>query len=265
MAAKSNFRRWTREETIIVFNLYCQLPFKDSSKFHPDVQRFAKLVNRTPSAVNMKIGNFGSFDPELKRRGITGLRNASRLDKEIWDEFHNDWQTLIDESEHLIEEREKALNNVLAVDRTFDFDGEEHPERVGRERLTVSRVRENQPFFRKAILSAYGSVCCVTGIDIESLLVASHIKPWAESDNTEKLNPQNGLCLNALHDRAFDRGLIAVSDDYTIIVSEQVSHSKSGTVREMLSGYEGQKIKLPIRFIPRSDFIEWHRNNIFLG
>ena len=263
MAARVDFRRWTREETIIVFNLYCQIPFKDSNKSHPDVQRFAKLVNRTPSAVNMKIGNFGSFDPELKKRGITGLRNASRLDKEIWDEFHNDWQTLIDESERLIAEREKALNNVLAVD--LPIYREEHPERVGRERLAVVRVRENQPFFRKAILSAYESACCVTGIDIETLLVASHIKPWAESDSTEKLNPQNGLCLNALHDRAFDRGLIAVSDDYTIMVSEQVSHSKSGTVREMLSGYEGQKIKLPTRFIPRSDFIEWHRNNIFLG
>ena len=211
----------------------------------------------------MKIGNFGSFDPELKKRGITGLRNASRLDKEIWDEFHNDWQTLIDESERLIAEREKALNNVLAVDRPLD--SEEHPERVGRERLAVRRVRENQPFFRKAILSAYESACCVTGIDIETLLVASHIKPWAESDNTEKLNPQNGLCLNALHDRAFDRGLIAVSDDYTIMVSEQVSHSRSDAVRSLLLGYEGQAIKLPNRFLPRPDFIEWHRNNIFLG
>ncbi len=256
MAAKSNFRRWTRDETIIVFYLYCQIPFKDSNKSHTDVQRFAKLVNRTPSAVNMKIGNFGSFDPELKRRGITGLRNASRLDKEIWDEFHDNWQALIDESERLIAEREGKTEITPHIGA--------HTQKYGKERLAVRTVRENQPFFRKAILSAYESECCITGIDIETLLVASHIKPWAESDSSEKLNPQNGLCLNALHDRAFDRGLIAVANDYTIIVSRQVSHTTSAAVRNMLLGYEGQKIKLPTRFIPRPDFMEWHRNNVFV-
>ena len=265
MVTKPSFRRWTREETIIVFYLYCQIPFKDSNKSHPDVQRFAKLVDRTPSAVNMKIGNFGSFDPELKRRGITGLRNASRLDKEIWDEFHDNWQALIDESERLISEREKEVDGAPDV-ITPDIEAiEAYTQMQGKERLAVRRVRENQPFFRKAILAAYESECCITGIDIETLLVASHIKPWAESDSSEKLNPQNGLCLNALHDRAFDRGLIAVSDDYMIMVSGQVSYSSNDAVRSLLLGYEGQQIKLPTRFIPRPDFIEWHRNNIFVG
>ena len=130
--------------------------------------------------------------------------------------------------------------------------------------MAVRRVRENQSFFRRAILSAYENKCCVTGIDIEALLVASHIKPWAESGKTEKLNPQNGLCLNALHDRAFDRGLIAVTDDYTIMVSGQVSHSTSDAARKLLLGYDGQKIKLPSRFLPRPDFLSWHRNNVFI-
>ena len=147
MAVKSNFRRWTREETIIVFNLYCQIPFKESNKSHPDVQRFAKLVNRTPSAVNMKIGNFGSFDPELKKRGITGLRNASRLDKQIWDEFHNDWQTLIEESERLIAERVKTLDDTPSVDLAVE--SEELPETLGGERLAVRRVREISHFSEK--------------------------------------------------------------------------------------------------------------------
>ena len=130
--------------------------------------------------------------------------------------------------------------------------------------MAVRRIRENQSFFRRAVLSAYENSCCVTGIDIEALLVASHIKPWAESDKTEKLNPQNGLCLNALHDRAFDRGLIAVADDYTVVVSSEVSHSTSDAARELLLGYDGQKIKLPSRFLPRPDFLSWHRNNVFI-
>ena len=50
-------RLWTREESIVVFNLYCKIPFNKSSKFHPEVIKVANLINRTPSAVNMKIGN----------------------------------------------------------------------------------------------------------------------------------------------------------------------------------------------------------------
>ena len=119
----------------------------------------------------------GSFDPELKRRGITGLRNATRLDKEIWDEFHDNWQALIDESQRLIAEREAEIGSSPEVKTP---DAEVLTQMRGKERLAVRRIRENQQFFRKAILTAYESACCITGIDIERLLVASHIKPWKE-------------------------------------------------------------------------------------
>lgn len=236
-----NSRRWTREETLIVFNLYCRIPFKDSNKFHPEVRHIAQLVGRTPDAVDMKIGNFGSLDPELQKQGIKGLRNASRLDREVWAEFHQDWKARIGESERLI----------------ADYPTE------GRERIAPRVVRENQDFFRRAILSAYESRCCVTGIDLAALLNASHIKPWAAADKTERLNPQNGLCLNALHDRAFDRGLITLSDDYVILVSSQVRHTANDGVHKLLLDYAGRKIRLPSRFVPRADFLAWHRDNVF--
>ena len=260
MEAKSKPRRWTREETLIVFNLYCRIPFKDSNKFHPDVRHVAKLVDRTPSSVNMKIGNFGSFDPELKRRGISGLRNASRLDQQVWNEFNGNWKALIDESERLIDERESALVDIPSQ-RSDSFDS--FP-KEGRDKMAVRKVRENQTFFRKAVLSAYEYTCCVTGIDIDPLLVASHIKPWTDSNETERLNPQNGLCLNALHDRAFDRGLIAITDDYAIAVSSRITRCTSDAVCKMLLWYNGQKIKLPSRFLPRTDFLAWHRDNVFV-
>ena len=57
-------RRWTREESLIVFNLYCRIPFNVSNRSHPDVRHIARLIDRTPDAVNMKIGNLGSLDPE---------------------------------------------------------------------------------------------------------------------------------------------------------------------------------------------------------
>lgn len=257
MVSRSQSRRWTREELVIVFNLYLRIPFKNSNKSHPDVRYIANLICRTPDAVNMKIGNFGSLDPELKKMGIRGLSNASRLDQAVWNEFHNDWQSLIEESERLIYEREREAGPSSNTD--------EAPKDGGRDRLAVRRVREDQHLFRTAILAAYDSRCCVTGLDVESLLVASHIKPWVESDKTERLNPQNGLCLNALHDRAFDRGIISMADDYSVLVSKQIAHSASSAVQEWLLSYDGRRITLPSRFAPRPDFLSWHRENVFLG
>lgn len=248
-------RRWTREETLIVFNLYCRIPFKDSNKAHPDVQYTASLIGRTPDSVNMKVGNFGSLDPELKKRGIRGLTNRSRLDESVWNEFHDNWEKLIDESERLIVERERTLG--------IPTRSSESVQREGRDKIAEREVRENQRFFRNAILSAYENRCCVSGINIEALLIASHIKPWRDSDSTEKLNPQNGLCLNALHDRAFDRGLISILDDYTVVVSKQVRRSSSDALKEMLLRYEGRRIELPTRFLPRNDFLAWHRGKVF--
>lgn len=68
--AKDN---WTREQTIIALNLYCKIPFNKVTEKHEDIIRIANIIGRKPNAVKMKIGNFGSFDPELKRKGIVGL------------------------------------------------------------------------------------------------------------------------------------------------------------------------------------------------
>lgn len=248
-------RRWNREESLIVFNLYCQIPFNLSNRSHPDVQHIARLVDRTPGAVNMKIGNFGSLDPELKRQQIRGLGHASRRDQATWDEFHADWEARFDESQQLISQREQALGIESSDEEDIPLEGEE--------RMAYGRVRANQRVFRKVVLSAYGGKCCITGIDLEEVLIASHIKPWKWSDSKEKLNPRNGLCLNALHDKAFDRGLIAVNDDYSIAVSNVVSQSPNDAVRSLLLGHESRKITLPSRFLPHPEFLQWHRNNIF--
>ena len=257
MVSRSKSRRWTREETVIVFNLYLRIPFKSSNKLHPDVRHVAGLIGRTPDSVNMKIGNLGSLDPELRKQGVKGLSNASRLDQAVWHEFHDDWQSLIEESERLIEERESA---VMPTTRP---DGD--PKEGGRDKMAVRKVRQDQDLFRAAILSAYDSQCCITGLNVEPLLVASHIKPWVKADKTERLNPQNGLCLDALHDWAFDRGIISMSDDYSLLVSRRIADSASATVQEWILRYGGSKIILPSRFTPRPDLIAWHRKNVFLG
>jgi putative restriction endonuclease len=72
-----------------------------------------------------------------------------------------------------------------------------------------------------------------------------------------RVNPMNGLCLNALHDRAFDNGLISIDENYNVIVSKKVKH-------KLILQYEHQQIKLPDRFLPDQKFLSFHRKNIFL-
>lgn len=245
-------RKWTREEEIIVFNLYCKIPFKSSSKNHPDVIEIAKLIDRTPSAVNMKIGNFGSFDENLKKQGIVGLSNASNLDKEIFFEFNEKWDELSYESEKLIDEYRKYRN----------LENANFP--IGLEKETVTKHRVNQHFFREAVLSSYGSSCCITGLSNPELLIASHIKPWKNCTDVEKTNPKNGLCLNALHDRAFDFGFITISNEYKLIVSSEIKDVYNGkTVSDYFGVFQGKTIRLPEKFLPDKKFIEYHNECIF--
>lgn len=140
-------RLWTREEEIVVFNLYCKIPFNKSSKYHPEVIRIANLIGRTASAV---------------------------------------------------------------------------------------------------------------------LLIASHIKPWHACSADEKTNPHNGLCLNALHDMAFDKGFMTIDTDYKIHVSSEIKDIFQGKVVEKyFKCYEGNTIVLLEKFIPDKCFLEYHNDMIY--
>ena len=104
----------------------------------------------------------------------------------------------------------------------------------------------------------------MSGLAVPRLLVASHIVPWSR-DSENRLNPANGLCLSALHDRAFDQGLLAVSNELTVVVSEQLSRQADAFTRQTMSSLAGKPIEVPERFLPQSAFLTWHRENIFVG
>ena len=127
-----------------------------------------------------------------------------------------------------------------------------------REGLTTARV--GQTFFRAAVLSAYSERCCITGLAIPRLLVASHIVPWSH-DRTNRVNPRNGLLLSALHDRAFDAGLITINDDMTVRVSPACADN--GFFSTAIYAYDGKPIRRPEKFAPERDFLAYHRDNIF--
>lgn len=144
-----------------------------------------------------------------------------------------------------------------------DSDEEDNTTVQGYDREITSRTRVNQKFFRDAVLASYGC-CCITGISTSALLIASHIKPWKASSPNEKTNPRNGLCLNALHDKAFDRGLITVTPNYKIYVSKEISDIYDGeAVEEYFGRYDGKNILIPEKFCPDRGFLEYHNDVVF--
>lgn len=246
-------RNWTREEEIVVFDLYCKIPFNKSSKNHPDVIRVANIIGRSPSSVNMKIGNFGSFDENLKQKGIVGLTNASKLDGEVWSEFNERWDELSVESAQIV--AKMSTKTVPSINNT------DMP--AGKETETVIKQRVNQSFFRSAVLASYNCKCCITGLSFSDMLIASHIKPWKDSTASEKTNPRNGLCLNALHDKAFDKGYITVKPNGQILISKELKKNNSDIIKMNFLCYEGQMIHLPEKFLPDKIFLEYHNDMIF--
>ena len=136
----------------------------------------------------------------------------------------------------------------------------------GEDRETATKVRVGQFFFRKSILTAYHNQCCITGVNERQLLVASHIKPWSKSDKeTERVNPRNGLCLNALHDKAFDRGLITITPNYEVLISSKLRNAQMDEeTKTWFYSYEHAKIHLPDKFLPDKQFLEYHNDVIFV-
>jgi putative restriction endonuclease len=257
MTRMAKGRAWSRDELIVAMNLYCRLPFGQLHHRNPVIVALANKLGRTPGSVAMKLCNLASLDPVQQARGISGLSGTSAGDRAVWDEFHKDWERLAFESELLLA---KLKGKPLEADAGIQ---EDDLPREGQERERVVRQRVNQRFFRAAVLAAYGGRCCITGLAVPDLLIASHIIPWAR-DTVNRVNPRNGLCLNALHDCAFDRGFITLSGNLKVEVSPLLKAAPIQEVtKRFLLDYEGTGIRLPDRFLPDVNLLDWHRNNVF--
>lgn len=235
--------KWTREETIVALSVYCQVPFNKANNSNRIINEMAPIIGRSTNALKMKIGNFGRFDPELKKRDISGLSNGSKLDEEIWNEYCNDWEKLAYDANVIIS---RFVNRTKNDDIII-------PE--GKEVEYSVRKRVNQSFFRQAVLASYEYTCCITGLTQVALLEACHIANWSE-DVKNRLNPSNGLCMNSLFHKAYDNMLIGISADYVIHVSEQLKdNSKAGI---FIAQFDKQKIQMPSKFYPNKDLLDIH-------
>lgn len=250
---------WTRQQLLIAFNLYCQMPFGKLHSSNPEIIKYAGLIGRTPSALAMKLSNIASLDPAITSTGRKGLKGASAADNAMWEEMQNDWETFALESNQAI----YLLDVENQPEQNFDTqpDTDELVDYTGSNKTIKSKARVGQGFFRKAVLSAYDYRCCITGLSLPRLLVASHIIPWSE-DSSNRLNPRNGLSLSILHDKAFDIGIITINEDMTVRVSQRARVKDDFYVTALL-GFEGKPISLPEKFQPHVDFLAYHREHIF--
>jgi putative restriction endonuclease len=245
-------RKWTRDESIVAFNLYCRTPFGRIHNRNPEIIEIANAMGRSPSAVSWKLANFSRLDPSVTGRNLSGATHGSALDREIWNEFNQDWERLSFESETV---RAQLLDRPLPTPEEESF-----PEGIMRSTTVMARV--NQGFFRAAILATYESSCCITGIKNPELLRASHIVPWSV-DAKNRTNPRNGLCLNALHDQAFDCGLITLDPQFKVRVSPALRQGVNLALDQMIFKYEGHPIQQPKQFEPDQSFVTYHREHIF--
>jgi putative restriction endonuclease len=249
-------RLWTNDEQVRVLALYCQLPFGKMHARHPAVIALASAVGRTPSAVALKLVNFASLDPELRERGVGGMPNVSQADKRVWEQFYGKWESLAEAS---------VINVVAEAEHSTRVAPERSPPSGPTEVMREGKVRRGQAFFRAAVMAAHDWKCCVTGISALELLRASHIVPWSQNPAL-RLSPHNGLCLNALHDAAFDRGLISFSDKFELCLSQRLKDEVPASVfKEMFENHCGAPITMPERFAPSMEMIEFHRNTVFCG
>lgn len=251
---------WTRDELLVAFNLYCRTAFGRLHQRNPEIVALARKLCRTPGSVAMKLCNFASLDPIHRARSIAGLRNASASDRSIFEEFESNWETLAAESE-------EAFQRLGVRPGRHDEEDVEALIMGGgpTETARTIRARRVQSLFRATVLASYDCTCAVSGISVPSLLQASHIIPWSESED-RRLDPRNGIALSALHDRAFDRGLITFDEDFRVVLSGQLRvGSPSEIHRVALLRIEGKPLRLPTRYAPDLAALAYHRAHIFVA
>lgn len=234
-------RNWSEEDVRKALALYLRTTFGRLHNRNPDIIALANEIGRTASSVALKLVNLASLDDSLPAKGMA---NASATDKRVWQAFLNNPETL-------------ALTNIytLPESRFGSF-----AEGTGIDLAVQSTRRVGQDVFREAVLTSYQRRCALTGIDDPRLLNASHIVAWS-TDELHRMNLRNGICLGALHDRAFDRHLITFDADRRMLIRRDVPEA----TRAALERGAATHLRLPERFLPDPDLLARHKHTFDLA
>lgn len=103
-------------------------------------------------------------------------------------------------------------------------------------------------------------------MECPSVLQACHIKEWSAcpENSSERLDPRNGLCMNALYHKAFDDGLFTVDDHCKVELSPHLEDLENNDILgRFYYPYEGKKIIAANGYDPSQEYLDWHRNEVF--
>lgn len=249
---------WTRDELILALNLYLKLPFGKLHSGTPEIIHLANILGRTAGSIAMRLNNFASVDPFHQQRGIGGLPGGRKQVEPIWQEFINNKDALLFESERILAAKEHT-----SIENKFsdELKGTEHLK--GEYKLREVKTRVNQNVFRQIVIANYNGKCAITGIDIPDLLLASHIIPWSKNEK-ERLNPENGICLSPLYDRAYDKGYIGITEKFEIVLSSILKKQhKEEYHAKYFEPLVGTKIIMPKKYYPKKEFLQYHMDKVF--
>jgi hypothetical protein len=246
----AKWRNWTVEEIEQAIALYIVTPFGKLHNTNPAIVELASRLGRTPSSVALKLVNLASIDETVDRKGMS---NASKLDKQVWENVFN---RLMRSAAQISDGPDKLATPAFGEKSQAIY---EAPNGLGIDVFTIRTARQGQQKFRQMVSANYDHKCAISGISQSELLIAGHISPWAK-DAKNRLNPRNGLLLNRLHDRAFEAGLMAFSDEGRIIYSERLEKEARVKLQELeLDGF----LQPPQKFKPDLRLIQEHRENQF--
>jgi putative restriction endonuclease len=255
---KQGQRLWTREELILALNLYLKLPFGKLHSGTSEIIYLGKLIGRNANAVAMRLNNFASVDPYHQKRGIKGLSGGIKQVVPIWNEFKDNKELLLFESEQILSKKEH-----ISLEKKYADVLEDIVDLKGEDKLRLVKTRINQEVFRKMVIANYEGKCAITGIDVQPLLLASHIIPWSKNKQ-ERLNPENGICLSAFYDRAFDKGYIGINEKLETLVSKHLKRKmKTEYYIKHFAFLNGIKINKPTKYFPKKDFLHYHLDTVF--
>jgi putative restriction endonuclease len=206
----------------------------------------------------MRLVNFANVDPFHQNRGVSGLSGGRKQVEPIWEEFINNKEDLLFESERILAKMEQ---NKIETKFANELSGIEHLS--GKNKIREVKTRVNQNIFRQIVMANYSGKCAISGIDMPELLVASHIIPWSKNEK-ERLNPENGICFSSLYDKAFDIGLIGLNTNYKILISKDLRQNVNKEYYSKYFGYlKNQQFNLPTKYYPKKEFLEFHLDTIF--
>lgn len=241
--------KWTEDEIIIAFALYCITPAKEMTLKNQVVHQLAGIIPHSASSIIMRMKNFQYLDPSVNQ----GMGHVAKADISIFNQFKHDWGALSIKAEQL---------TGLAL-----FDSSPlHGAKPLSDLTSHAQVSRERHFFKRSVLSAYDNTCYISGCAIPRMLIASHIKPYKACRSAEdRVNPQNGICLNTFYDKAFDSGIITITPQRKIYVSDTIkTDNVDPFTRKWILDLEGTVLPKVARFAPRNDYLEYHNDIIFI-